>query len=187
MKKLIRYPQKIEERWEVEWIIDIFPKTSTIQSATSILDTGSNEYENFIAVMISEFNTAGFELYSDPRYTHPSDTEGSQSDYYTFLQIKDSILIEVVVHVRISDHPMKDKRWGTAAERRAKYLNRIATELKEEYELDSRPYTIPVDIIFRDDNDANSKYLKSYKAAMFQIRKEIEDIQELLDSTEGGQ
>lgn len=183
MKKLVKYPQAIKERWNIEWVIDIFPKESTITSATSILDTGSNEYENFIAVMISEFNAAGFELYSDSKYTHPSNTKGSQSDYYTFLQIRDSILIEVIVHVRISDHPMKNKKWGSAAERRARYLNRVASELAEEYELTSRPYTIPVDIIFQDDD--NDRYLKSYKAAMLQIRKEIEEIKELIEDSEG--
>jgi hypothetical protein len=78
---------------------------------------------------------------------------------------------------------MKNKKWGSAAERRAKYLNRVASELAEEYELTSRPYTIPVDIIFQD-ND-NDKYLKSYKAAMLQIRKEIEEIKELIEDSEG--
>lgn len=185
MKKLVKYPQAIKERWNIEWVIDIFPKESTITSATSILDTGSNEYENFIAVMISEFNAAGFELYSDSKYTHPSNTKGSQSDYYTFLQIRDSILIQVIVHVRISDHPLKDKPWGTVAERRARYLNKVASELAEEYELTSRPYTIPVDIIFREEDDNDSKYLKSYKAAMLQIRKEIEEIKELIEDSEG--
>lgn len=180
MKRLIRYPQQIKEKWEIEWTIDIYPKIEYVQSATSILDTSSEEYINFIAAMISEFSNAGFELYNDPRYTHPSNIEGSQSDYYTFLQIRDQVLIEVVVHVRISDHPMTDKRWGTAAQRRAAYLNRVSAELKEEYQLDYTPQAIPVDIIFRDEE--NDRYLKSYIAAMFKLRSEIAEIKEQIDS-----
>ena len=176
MKKLIRYPQQIKERWEIEWIIDIYPKQEFVKGATSILNTGSQEYENFIASMITEFEHAGFELYRDRRYTHPSNTEGSQSDYYTFLQIRDYVLIEVIVHVRISDHPMPNRSTGTAAERRARYLSRTAQELAQEYNLDSYPYAIPVDIIFRDEDDANSRYLKSYVAAMLRIRQEIKQI-----------
>ena len=181
MKKLVRYPQQISERWEIEWDIEIYPKDEFIKGATSILDTGSQEYQNFISSLIVEFENAGFELYNDKRYTHPSNTEGSQSDYYTFLQIKDYILIEVIVHVRISDHPMPDKQSGTSAERRARYLGRTAKELAEEYQLDSYPYAIPVDIIFRDEDDSKSKYLKSYVAAMFKIRHEIGEIVEQIE------
>ena len=182
MKRLAKYPQNITEKWEVEWIVDIFPKFNFVKGATSIIDTGSNEYQNFISSMITEFEHAGFELYNDSKYTHPSNTEGSQSDYYTFLKIEDYVIIEVIVHVRISDHPMKDKRWGTVEERRQKYLTKISRELKDEYELEDYPYSIPVDIIFRDDeNSEDDRYLKSYTAAMFRVRKEIKELQDQIE------
>lgn len=182
MKKFSRYTQRITEKWEIEWTVDIFPKFDFVKGATSILDTGSNEYQNFVSSMIVEFEHAGFELYNDSKYTHPSNTPGSQSDYYTFLKIEDYILIEVIVHVRISDHPMKDKRWGTAQERRQNYLSRISRDLKNEYDLEDYPYSIPVDIIFRDDeNSEGDKYLKSYTAAMFRVRKEIKELQDQIE------
>ena len=179
MKRLVRYPQKITERWEIEWNIDIYPKVEIINSSTSVIDIESPEYENFIDSMITEFTLAGFELYRDSRYTHPSNTEGSQSDYYTFLQIRDYVIVEVIVHVRISDHPMKRKKWGNSAtERRQNYLTKVATEFKDEYELETDPVTIPVDIVFRDENEAVSQYVDSYIAAMFKVRKEIKAIKQ---------
>ena len=178
MKRLIKKTQQIQEFWTLEWEIDIYPKSNLVQGATSLIDTDSQEYENFIASMIIEFNHAGFELYNDPKYTHPSNTEGSQSNYYTFLQIRDQVIIEVIVHVRISDHPLRNKPWGTVAERRARYLNKVSEELKDGYELDEYPYTIPVDIIFRDED--SDRYVKSYIAAMFQLRREIAAIKEQL-------
>lgn len=181
MKKLLRKPQTITEKWEIEWIIDIYPKNIGIEASTSILDINSEEYQNFVASMINEFQNVGFELYNDSKYTHLSNTPGSQSDYYTFLRIEDYVIIEVIVHIRISDHPIPDKPWGTAIQRRASYLNKVSGELKDEYELKDYPYTVPVDIIFRDEDDNQSKYLKSYIAAMFKIRSEIKEIQEQIE------
>lgn len=178
MKRLIReVPQKILAKLEIEWLINIYPKEDVIESSTSIMDTGSNEYHNFIDTLVSMFSKAGFELYRDPRYTHVSNTPGSQSDYYTFLQIQDYILIEVIVHVRVSDHPLKNKPWGTASQRRQKYLDDISEELADEYELSQIPYSIPVDIVFGEDD----KYLKSYPAAIRYARDQILAIQDDID------
>lgn len=170
MKRFIRRPtiQPIE----VEWEIEIFPLTS-IESATSILDTTSREYESFVDSMIDMFDAAGYDLYRDSRYTHPSNNDHSQSFYYTFLKIEDDVEVRVVVHVRISDHVNQDKKWASARQRRQRYIHKIAEEISNEYGSTRRPMTRDIEIIFDDET-----YCKSYAAAEFQIRDQIEDLEE---------
>lgn len=158
---------------EVELEIEIYPKEEIINSATSILNTQSDEYNSFIDGIIVNFGNAGYELYSDTQYTHPSNNPESNSWYYTFLKIEDQIMIKVIVHVRVSDHPLRDKKSGTARERRTRYLRKISRELKDEYELESMPYAIPVDIIL-DKKDL----AKSYTSALFRLKDRIEEIDE---------
>lgn len=169
MKRLIK--KKPVEILEVEWTIDIYPKSSVIEGA-SILDTRSNEYQSFIQGMIANFGTAGYELYTDTQYTHPSNRKESNSWYYTFLKIEDYVAIRVIVHVRISDHPIPDKNYGTAVERRGRYLTRMAEELTKEYDLKDKPLTFPVDIIFDD------HYCRSYVNALFYLKSQISEIDE---------
>ena len=165
MKRLLKTKTIIEETLT----IDIYPKYSNVVSS-SILDTQSNEYENFIQSMIDMFAYAGFELYNDPEYTHKSN-RGSESWYYTFIKVEDFVEIRVVVNVRISDHPDKDRGHTSAQAKRSNYTAKIASELSAEYESKQIPLSIPVDIVFDDE-----KYCKSYVAAQFFLRDQIQDI-----------
>ena len=153
---------------EIEWDIEIFPKEDI--SASTILDTRSNEYQSFIKGMVMSFEDSGYELYNDPTYTHQSN-KGSDSWYYTFLRIENGTEIRVIVNVRVSDHANPDKPWGTADERRNRYVSRIRDELAKEYEVKKKPMRVPVDIIFNDEN------YTSYTDALFGIYDKLEDIE----------
>lgn len=154
---------------EIEWDIDISPKDTEILTST-ILDTTSNEYQNFIKGMVIAFEDAGYELYNDPTYTHQSN-KGSDSWYYTFLRVEDYVEIRVVVNVQVSDHENKDRPWGTATERRQRYMNKVRNDLEQEYEVKKKPMRVPVDIIFNEEN------FDSYMDALFEIKDKIEDIE----------
>ena len=155
---------------ELTWDIDIFPQEEIITSAT-ILDTKSNEYQSFIQSMVMQFMDYGYELYNDPDYTHESNN-GSKSWYYTFLKIENQVEIRVVVNVRVSDHPNKDKPWGSARDRRNKYVDKSSDKLAAEYKSNPKPMRIPVDIIFNDDN------YTSYYGAMFALHDQLENLEE---------
>lgn len=166
MKRVIRSKYIIED----EWVVEIYPKDSSV-TASSILDANSSDYDNFIQSMIDMFTYAGYELYNDPEYAHQSN-RGSESWYYTFIKVEDLVEIRVIVNVRISDHPNKDFKRATAQERRNNYSARIAKELAAEYDVSKIPMSVPVDIVI-DDN-----YCKSYLAAQFKLRDQIQDIED---------
>lgn len=166
MKKWVHTKRDIIE---ITWDIDIFPQ-DLIEGA-SILDTRSNEYQSFIKGMVMAFEDAGYELYNDPIYTHQSN-KGSDSWYYTFLRVENFVEIRIVVNVRISDHPNKDRPWGTADDRRHKYLSKVRDELQDTYQVSKKPMRVPVEIIFDDDN------LTSYTEALFLIHDKLEDVEQ---------
>lgn len=90
----------------LEWNLDIYLEDmERIESATSVIDSDSQGYQDFIEEMISVFSEYEFEIYRDEKYTHKSN-RGSLSDYFTFLKISNYTIIEVVVNIRISDHPV---------------------------------------------------------------------------------
>lgn len=165
-----RWAHSVKDVIEIEWDIDIFPKSNEIQSST-ILNTKSNEYQAFIEGMVTAFDDAGYELYNDPSYTHQSN-KGSDSWYYTFLKIENQVEIRVVVNIRISDHYNPDKPWGTAEQLRQKYTMKVRDALEQEYQVKPKPMKVPVNIIFNDDN------YTSYMDALFGIRDKIDDIEE---------
>lgn len=166
MKKWVHTHKEI---FDIEWDIDIFPQEELIEGS-SILDTRSNDYQAFIKGMVLAFDDYGYELYNDPNYTHQSN-KGSESWYYTFLKVEDSVEIRIVVNVRISDHPNKDKPWGTAQDLRQKYTAKIRDDLETEYQVSRKPMKVPVEIIFDDNNCI------SYVDALFMIRDKLEDIE----------
>lgn len=152
---------------EIEWDLEIVPVIETVESAASI-DPNDKEYKAFIHDMVTLFDDYGYELYNDPDYTHQSN-KGSDSWYYTFLRVENQVEIRIVVNVRISDHENSDKAWGTAAERRSKYVTRVRDELEKMYEVHPKPMQTHVDVIFNDENAG------TYMDALFAIRDKLED------------
>lgn len=152
---------------ELEWDLDIVPVVESIESSV-ILDPTNSEYKSFIYDMVTLFDDYGYELYNDPDYTHKSN-RGSESWYYTFLKIENEVEIRIVVNVRISNHVNADKAWGTASERREKYLTKIRDELEELYDVNPKPMRTRVDITFNDEN------IGTYMDALFAIRDKLED------------
>lgn len=155
--------------FEYEWDIDIYPQDPNVLGS-SILQTKSNEYPSFVKGMVMAFEDHGYELYNDPSYTHQSN-QGSDSWYYTFLRVEEYVEIRVVVNVRISDHLNPDKPWGTATERRQKYVTKVRDTLEQEYQVAKKPMRVPIEIIFNDDN------FTSYYEALFEIKDKLEDIE----------
>lgn len=155
--------------FEYEWDIEISPRESSV-TASSILDTQSNEYREFIEGLIDNFAEWGYELYNDPEYTHQSN-RGSESWYYTFVKVEDYVEIRVVVNVRISDHVNKDGKNYTADDRRSKYVGRISDELADEFEVKPRPMRVPINIVF-DDN-----HFTSYTRALFDLYDHLKEIE----------
>lgn len=164
MKKWIHSKKDIIE---LEWDIDIFPVVESVESSVSI-DPNDKDFKSFIYDMVTLFDDYGYELYNDPDYTHKSN-KGSDSWYYTFLRIENQVEIRIVVNVRISDHAIADKAWGTADDRRAKYLTKVRDELEQLYEVHPKPMRTKVDVVFNDDNIGN------YMDALFVIRDKLED------------
>ena len=152
---------------ELEWDMEVFPIAEFIESSVSISPDNS-DYKSFIHDMVTLFDDYGYELYNDPDYTHQSN-KGSESWYYTFLKIENQVEIRIVVNVRISDHANSGKAWGTANERREKYLTKVRDELERLYEVHPKPMRTRVDIIFNDEN------VGTYMDALFAIRDKLED------------
>lgn len=168
MKRLARYQRTVLED---HWTIDIYPKEDKVV-ASSILDTQSNEYQSFIEGITMSFLDYGYELFNDPEYTHESNVDNSQSWYYTFIRVEGDVELRVFVHVRISDHVNKDKPWGTAKQRRAKYVNSLGNKLADSMKSEHKPIKIPVDIIFNDDN------YRSYSSALIAVQQTLEELEE---------
>ena len=152
---------------DIEWDLEIIPVVESIESSVS-LDPNDKQFKSFIHDMVTLFSDYGYELYNDPDYTHQSN-KGSQSWYYTFLRIENQVEIRIVVNVRISDHANSDKAWGTAAERREKYITKVRDELEQLYQVHSKPMRTKVDIIFNDEE------MQSYMDALFEMRDKLED------------
>lgn len=152
---------------ELEWDLEIFPILEEVNNSVSI-DSNNKEYRSFINDMVTLFDDYGYELYNDPDYTHKSN-KGSESWYYTFLKIENQVEIRIVVNVRISDHENEDKAWGTASQRREKYLTKVRDELEQLYQVHPKPMRTKVDVIFNDKNSG------TYMDALFEIREKLED------------
>jgi len=162
MKKWIHRPAEIIT---VEWDIEISPQESQIV-ASSILDTRSREYQSFVEGMIANFSIAGYKLHRSSDYTHPSNRKNSQSEYYTFVKLENNVVVQVIVHVRISDHVVESDVGG---QKRQRYVDRISQEIVEEYKSpNKRPLSIPINIIFNDETG-----IESYEEALAVIRKSI--------------
>lgn len=176
--KITRKPKRYRAILEEEWTIDIFVEDADSIEASSILDVESDEYHNFVDNMISMFTLAGFVLYDDPDYTHRSN-KGSQSWYYTFLKIKDTIELQIVVNIRISDHPDKDRVNQTAAQKRNSYTHRIAHEIAENYGTENFGVPYAIDILIDDE------HCKTYFEAELKLRNRLKYIlkhyQEMID------
>ena len=165
MKRLIKELQIFEEELD----IDIYPQNQ-ILSSTFILDTQSDEYNAFIDSMITMFANAGFELYSDPEYIHKSN-KGSESWYYTFLKIEDLVAIKIIVNVRVSDHPLKDRKKHTGDELRQNYMKRVSRQLSKEYELTDEPLVTAVNVVID-----GERVTDSYTAAELYLKSKIREI-----------
>lgn len=153
--------------FDYEWDLEITPVIDEVEGSVS-LNPDNKEFKSFIYDMVTLFSDYGYELYNDPDYTHQSN-KGSESWYYTFLRIENEVEIRIVVNVRISDHENSDKPWGTASERREKYLTKVRDELEQMYEVHPKPMRTKVDIIFNDENTG------TYMDALFEMRDKLED------------
>lgn len=142
-----------------------------ILSASSIMDKSSTEFQEFEMAIMLMLDQCGFEL----RDSHESSVPGSQSMYYTYAKVENSIELKVVIVLRISDHPLSDtitKTGNIKKSGKQKFLDYAKSEAKKiaDQYTQERGYKIrPIMITFDDHN------YSSYELALNDIQDRIEE------------
>lgn len=152
----------------LHWNIEITPQDAEVYSATSILDTKSDEFSSFEGSMVRMLEDANYLLHKQ----YDSNEPGSISKYYEFLKLTDDLKVKLLVSIRISDHKVPDKKVkGKRMKARAlrqKYLReKRIPEIMEEFKLQERPLDVDVNIIF------NNQHFVSYYEALEYMNKLI--------------
>ena len=142
-----------------------------ILSSSSIMDKNSTEFQEFEMAIMLMLDQCGFEL----RDSHESNVPGSQSIYYTYAKVENSIELKVVIVLRISDHPLSDtitKTGNVKKSSKQKFLDYAKSEAKKiaDQYTQERGYKIrPIMITFDDHN------YSSYELALNDIQDRIEE------------
>lgn len=152
----------------IHWDIDITPQDEAVYSASSILNTKSDEFSSFEGSMIRMLEDADYLLHKQ----YDSNNIGSISKYYEFLKFTSDLKVKLLVAIRISDHKVPDKD-VKGKRRKAQYIRRKylrekrIPEIMDEFNLKERPIDVDVDIVF------NDQHFVSYYEALEHINKLI--------------
>lgn len=136
--------------------------------STSILEIDSEDFAEFEDSVLSTFAMNGYTF----KECHQSNSKNSQSMYYTFFKIANSVKIKVLVMLSISGHQAPTRATKNGRRLSAKYLrNRYAIKLNEDENDDMVKVSKSIEIIF------NDKKFTSYDAALVAISKRLSELE----------
>lgn len=85
-------------------IVDVYIDAEVIESAFKF-DPDSGEFRDFEDDILDALEVRGYEL-QDEMY---SNRNSSKSRYYMYTKVQNNQLLEILLKIRVSDHPMVDR------------------------------------------------------------------------------